>query len=399
MSKGGFSKSRLGRLRDALQRHIDNGAMPGAVALVSRHGETHVEAVGTMAFDGASMQRDTIFRIASMTKPITAVAAMMLVEESRLRLDDPVDEFLPELKDRRVLRSLESPLDGTVAATRPISLRDLLTMRMGLGMVMVFPSRHPIQKAMEEAGVAPGPTAFEGSAEEYMKRIGALPLIHQPGEQWLYHTSSDVLGVLIARASGQSLSSFMQTRIFEPLGMQDTGFHVPTAKIDRLATSYRLDPASGNLTVFDEAKGGRYAKTPDFEAGGSGLVSTVDDYLVFGQMLLNGGRLGSERLLSRPSMELMTVDHISAEQKARSPFFPGFWETFGWGFGMAVVTGRTHHASIGQFGWDGGYGTSGHMDPKEGLTGVLMTQVMMDSPAAPRIFSDFWTSAYQAIDN
>ena len=217
--------------------------MPGIVALVSRRGETHVVTLGRQSLESdAPMQRDTIFRIASMTKPVTAAAAMILVEQCKLRLDDPVDELLPELANRRVLKSLESPIDDTVPAKRPITLRDLLTFTFGLGAVMVWPARHPIQKAMQDAGVAPNPNPPDVSADEFMKRLGSLPLAYQPGERWLYHTGSDVLGVLIARASGQSLAAFMQDHLFGPLGMRDTGFQVPADKVGRLASNYMTDP-------------------------------------------------------------------------------------------------------------------------------------------------------------
>lgn len=190
----GFTATRLACLRETLSRHVAGGDVPGLVALVSRRGETHVEAIGMQAVGGVPMKRDTIFRISSMTKPITAAATMILVEECRLRLDEPVDRLLPELADRRVLRSLEGPLDDTVPAHRPISVRDLLTFRSGHGAVMVWPAKYPIQKAAEAAGVAPGPDQLDIPPDEYMKRLGSLPLIHQPGERWLYHTGSDVLG-------------------------------------------------------------------------------------------------------------------------------------------------------------------------------------------------------------
>jgi CubicO group peptidase (beta-lactamase class C family) len=401
MTTGGLSKTRLARMHDVMSDHVARGQVPGLVTLISRRGETHVDAFGMKTIGGREpMRRDTIFRIASMSKPVTAAGAMILVEEAKLRLDDPVDRWLPELADRKVLRSIDSALDDTVPAKRPITLRDLLTFRLGLGAVMVFPSKYPIQKAMEEAGVALGPMLASVSPDELMKRFGSLPLIHQPGEKWLYHTGSDILGVLIARVSGQTLGTFLQERIFAPLGMKDTGFSVPQAKLDRLATCYRTAGGSGGLAVFDEARGGRFASPPVFESGGSGLVSTVDDYLAFGRMMLNKGKHGNERILSRLSVELMTTDHITPEQKAASPFFPGFWDNRGWGFGLSIITRRDDLAGVpGRFGWDGGYGTSGYMDPKEDMVAILMTQRLWDSPAAPPVFLDFWTQAYQAIDD
>src|SRR5882724_6748082 len=310
-ASGGLSQTRLKRMHDIMVRHVENGSMPGLVALVSRGGEVQVDAIGNMAIGGAPMQRDTIFRIASMTKPVAAAAAMILVEDGRLRLDDPVDEFLPELANRKVLRSIESDLDDTVPARRAITPRDLLTFRLGIGAVMVWPSKYPIQKAMDEAGVAPGPVFVSVTPDEFMKRLGALPLIYQPGERWLYHTGADILGVLIARAAGMSFGNFMAERLFAPLGMADTGFHVPDAKIDRLVTCYGTDHKTGGRTVFDAARGGRFSKPAVFEAGGAELVSTADDYLAFCRMLLNNGRHGDTRILSRASVELMMTDHLT----------------------------------------------------------------------------------------
>ncbi|HEY6981857.1 serine hydrolase domain-containing protein [Reyranella sp.] len=398
MSSGGLSDTRLTRLHAALAAHVAVGDMPGLVALVSRGESVVVEAIGAQSFGGLPMKRDTIFRIASMTKPVIAAATLLLVEECRLRLDDPVDAFLPELSDRKVLKSLESEVDDTVPARRAISARDLLTFTLGMGAVMVWPPRYPIQKAAAELGLAPGPNQLDIDADEFMRRLGTLPLMYQPGERWLYHTGSDVLGVLIARVSGQPLETFLQERLFAPLGMRDTGFQVPAAKLDRLAGAYMLEPAKKTLTFFDDASNSRWSRPPPFAAGGSGLVSTVDDFHAFYRMLLNKGRHGRERILARPTVELMTSDQLTASQKQGAELFFGHGAS--WGMGGAVVTRRTDvFATPGRFGWDGGYGTSAHLDPAERMIGILMTQRMMDSPVPPRVFRDFWTSAYQAIDD
>jgi CubicO group peptidase (beta-lactamase class C family) len=401
MSTGGLSTARLGCMHDVMAGYVERDDVPGLVTLVSRRDEVHVAALGMKAIGGSEpMRRDTIFRIASVTKPIVAAAAMILVEECTLRLDEPVDGLLPELADRRVLRAISSPLDDTVPANRPITLRDLLTFRLGIGAVMVFPPRYPIQQAMAEAGVAPGPTLPSHASDELMKRFGSLPLVHQPGEQWLYNSGSDILGVLISRAAGTSLEEFLRERIFAPLGMNDTGFSVPESKLDRLASSYWTNFATGEFEVFDGVDDSRWARPPVFESGSGGLVSTVDDLLAFGQMMLKGGKYGNERILSRPSVEVMTTDHITPEQKAVSDFFPDFWDSHGWGFGVSVVTRRDDlAANPGTYGWDGGYGTSWYVDPKEELIGILMTQRVWDSPSPPGVLSDFWTSAYAAIDD
>jgi CubicO group peptidase (beta-lactamase class C family) len=401
MSTGGLSTTRLARMHDVMAGHVERGVVPGIVTLVGRRGEVYVEAIGTKAFgDSDPVRRDTIFRIASVTKPIVAAAAMILVEECTLRLDDPVDPWLPELADRRVLRTIDSPLDDTVPAKRPITLRDLLTFRLGIGAVMVFPPRYPIQEAMAQAGVAPGPSLPAHAPDELMKRFGSLPLVHQPGERWLYNSGSDILGVLISRVAGTSLEEVLRERIFVPLGMNDTSFSVPAAKLDRLASSYWTNPATGEFEVFDGIEDSLWASPPVFESGAGGLVSTVDDLLAFGQMMLSEGQHGNQRILSRRSVELMTTNHITPEQKALSGFFPGFWDDHGWGFGVSIVTRRDDLAATpGRYGWDGGYGTSWYVDPEEELVGILMTQRVWDSPSPPVVLLDFWTSAYGAIDD
>jgi CubicO group peptidase (beta-lactamase class C family) len=399
MSTGRLSRARLERMHDVMAGHVDRGVVPGVVTLLSRRGEVQVDAIGSRAFgDSDSMRRDTIFRVASVTKPIVAAAAMILVEECALRLDEPVDQWLPELADRRVLRAIDSPLDDTVPANRPITLRDLLTFRLGIGSVMVFPPRYPIQQAMAEAGVGPGPALPAHAPDELMKRFGSLPLVHQPGEGWLYDSGSDILGVLISRATGMNLEDYLRQRIFAPLGMHDTSFSVPVSKLNRLASSYWINPSTGEFDIFDGVDDSRWASPPVFESGAGGLVSTVDDLLAFGVMMLKGGKYGSERILARPSVELMTTDHITPEQKAVFGFFPGFWDTHGWGFGVSVVTRRDDLAATpGRYGWDGGYGTSWYVDPKEELIGILMTQRVWDDPGAPVVLLDFWTSVYGAI--
>jgi len=206
--------------------------------------------------------------------------------------------------------------------------------------------------------------------------------------------------VLISRASGQPFETFLRERLFGPLGMKDTGFSVPASELDRLPTSYWTDLQTGALQVYDEPEGGQWSSPPAFPSGAAGLVSTIDDYLAFGQMMLDKGKLGTERVLSRPSVEVMTTDHLTPEQKAASGFVPGFWDSNGWGFGVSVVTRRDDlWGPIGRFGWDGGLGTSWHSDPREDMVTILMTQRAWTSPSPPDVCLDFWTSAYQAIDD
>ena len=251
MSLGGLSMPRLDRMRDVLRGYVDRGEIPGLVALVSRHGYVHIDALGTLAEDGdrGPVRRDSIFRISSMTKPVTAVATMILVEECVLRLDEPVDRLLPELADRQVLTSLDAPLDDTVPAARPVTVRDLLTFTMGFGQLMARPDAYPILIEAQERHIGlgpPQPSEFP-SPDEWLRRLGELPLMYQPGQRWLYNTGSDVLGVLVARASGQSFESFLHDRIFEPLGMVDTSFSVPAANLDRFATGYGMEFDTGAI--------------------------------------------------------------------------------------------------------------------------------------------------------
>jgi len=402
MSSGGLSAARLGRMHDVMAGYVERGEVPGLVTLVSRHGETHVDVIGAQAIVGSDpMRRDTIFRISSMTKPITAAATMILVEECKLRLDEAVDRLLPELAERRVLTRLDAQLDDTVPAQRSITVRDLLTFRMGFGQMMAPPDAYPILQAAnaQQIGMGPPNPSSMPAPDEWMRRLGSLPLMHQPGERWMYNTGSDVLGVLIARAAGQEFETFLRARIFEPLGMKDTGFSVPAAKLDRLATSYWTNAETGALEVFDEAAGGQWSRPPAFPSGAGGLVSTIDDYLAFGQMMLNKGKYGNERLLSRPSVETMTTDQLTPAQKAVSGLLPSDFDNRGWGFGVSIVTRRDDlAATLGRYGWDGGLGTSWSSDPGEDMVAILMTQ-RAAFPLFSGVYLDFWTSAYQAIDD
>ncbi|MGN6672863.1 MAG: serine hydrolase domain-containing protein [Thermomicrobiales bacterium] len=402
MSTGELSRARLDRLRAVMAGYVERGDVPGLVVLMSRRGEMQVETLGTLALGGTPVRRDTIFRIASMTKPITAVATLILVEECKVRLDEPVDRLLPELASRQVLRRLDGPLDDTVPARRPITVRDLLTFRLGFGQLMAPPDAYPILTAAHELqlGMGPPAPAEMPGPDEWLRRLGTLPLMYQPGERWLYNTGSDVLGVLIARAAGQPLEDFLRERIFAPLGMTDTSFSVPAAKLDRLATSYFVTPDTGALGVYDAAAGGQWSRPPAFPSGAGGLVSTIDDFLAFGQLLLNQGRHGSERILSRLAVETMTTDQLTPAQKAMPGLSPGYWDSHGWGFGVSVVTRRDDIAAVpGQFGWDGGLGTAWRSDPSEEMVTILLTQRAWTSPDPPDICRDFWTLAYQAIDD
>jgi len=402
MKTGGLSRERLVRLRTSMTGYVERGEVPGIVTLVSRHGEAHVEAIGNMSFDGPEqVARDTIFRIASMSKPITAAATMIQVEEGKLRLSDAVEKWLPELADRKVLSRIDAPLDQTVSAHRPITVRDLLTFTMGFGVLFTPADEYPILSAAnaQQIGMMPPRRQITLDPDEWIRRLGMLPLMYQPGERWLYGTGYDVLSVLIARVSGQPLETFLRERIFEPLGMKDTGFSVPADNLGRLASCYIPNPATGTLELFDGGEQSRWSRPPIFPSGADGLVSTLDDYLAFAQMMLNQGKYGNERILSRLSVEVMTTDQLTPAQKAVSslPPLPGFFETHGWGFGVGIVTRRDDLALVpGRFGWDGSLGTSWFSDPKEDLVGILLTQRVLTTLDVLR---DFSALVYQAIDD
>lgn len=405
-SNGGFSDGGLRKVRDALTRYVDSGQIPGVVALVGRNGHTHVETVGTMAHEGgAPMARDTIFRMASTSKPVTMAASMALLDDCRLRLDDPVDPWLPELADRQVLKRIDGPIEDTEPARRPITVRDLMTSTFGLGIDLTALGT-PIMNAVFASGIFSQGVTPLPEPDAWMRLIGTLPLMRQPGEHWQYHLSHDVLGVLVSRVTGRPFETFLRERILDPLGMEDTAFHVPAEKIDRLPPCYAPDPATGEFTVWDEAKTGQYSAPVAFQAGGGGLVSTADDYHAYFRMLLDHGMHGTERILSRPAVELMTTNRLTTEQEAARTALArgavhvsfGQGQQGGWGYGMAVRTYRADYAPLGQFGWDGGTGTSAYADPENGLTGILLTQVGLTTPAPARLIHDFWTTVYQAID-
>ncbi|HXM57815.1 MAG TPA: serine hydrolase domain-containing protein [Candidatus Dormibacteraeota bacterium] len=401
MTTGGFSSRRLARVRDVLARYVDAGYLPGAVAVVARHGEHHIEAVGNLAFEGEGsrtpMAADTICRIASMTKPIVAACAMTLVEDCTLRLDDPVHALLPELADMTVLADPNGSLEATVPAKRPITLRDLLTFTLGTGMVPAEPGTVPIADALNALDRREDPDGSEPRQDEWIRRLGKLPLVHQPAERWMYEVAANVMVVLVARATGMSFGDALRQRICGPLGMKDTAFSVAGENISRLATAYERDDATGEVVVRD-GPDGYWSRPPAFESGGGGLVSTAADYLAFASDLLAAGTHHGERVLSRPSVTLMTSDHLTPAQKAVSGFGPGYFDNIGWGFGMFVRTRRTHLGpSVGSYGTSGRYGTGWYNDPAEDMTTILMIQRAPGPPPWP-ILLDFWTAAYQAID-
>ena len=395
---GGFSSERLKRLTTAMQAHVDAGSVAGVVTLVHRQGETvHSDVLGWQDEEAKiPMRRDTLFRIASMTKPIVSVAALMLVEEGKLRLGEPVDKFLPELAKRKVLRSPGAALDDVYDAPRPITLKDLLLHRAGIPYPLT--SEGPMAAAMFDfnALVLPG----DLSMDAWMARLGALPLVYEPGARWHYGMSTDVLGVLIARASGMSFPDFLRTRIFEPLGMADSFFWVPDDKADRFGPAYTPDPKIGKRVVQDHPSSSRWRNPASFPSGGAGLISTADDYLKFAKMILGKGRSGNVRLLSRTTWELMTADHLTPAERATPFLGMPFWTAMGFGLGLSIAdnpTGQDWLGSPGRLGWPGAYGTWWVADPKEDLIALMMIQLYFGAGGAMR--TDCETAIYQAIDD
>jgi|HubBroStandDraft_5_1064220.scaffolds.fasta_scaffold20463_2 CubicO group peptidase (beta-lactamase class C family) len=400
----GLTPEGIEALDAALTRHVAQGSVPGLVALVASGDDVHVAAPGHKAFgDAEPIGRDAIFRIASITKPIAGVAAMLLIEDGAMALDDPVGQWLPELAEPRVLRTLESSLDDTVPAERPITVQDVLSFHMGFGSIM---SRgpYPIWQAESDLGLKtlgpPWPPP-DLTPDEWIARLGQLPLLDQPGTRWRYNTGATVAGVLIERVAGAPLADVMRERVFEPLGMADTGFWVPAGKMGRFTTFYAPDPDDGELQVIDRP-GGWWSAPPKLPDAAGSLVSTVDDLWAFAAMLASGGG----DLLSAESVRLMTADRMTAQERADNRVFVG--DHGGWGLMMAVPSAAgpggpggpassDASASIpGGYGWEGGSGTTWRTDTAAGLTGILLTQRQVTSPEPTEIAMDFWTAAYAA---
>ncbi|MGW6200981.1 serine hydrolase domain-containing protein [Kribbella sp. NPDC055110] len=334
-----------------LQTYVDTGVVAGLISLLSRGDETRVEVLGRTAYDGPELQRDSLFRIASFTKPIVAAATMILVDELRLSLDTPVADVLPELAHPVVLREPDGPIDDTVPADRAITTRDLLTFRLGLG-ESDNPALRQREEELQVRTFGPPVPRTPLEPDEWIRRLGTLPLQYQPGERWLYSTGSHVLGVLIARVSGQPLEEFLRERIFEPLGMRDTGFTAVDPA--RLTTAYVGDD------LLDAAAESQWLTPPSFPDASGGLISTVDDFHAFTRMLLAGG----DGLLSPAAVAEMTTDQLTPEQRAAAVGFLG--PDTGWGYGVSVGGGR--------YGWAGGLGTLWSTTPADGTISILMTQ-------------------------
>jgi CubicO group peptidase (beta-lactamase class C family) len=385
----GLSAAGLERVAEIAASHVGPGRVPGVVALVASGDDVHVEALGSLSIGGPPVRRDSLFRIASTTKPITGAATMALVGEGLVSPDEPVGRLLPELASPRVLRRMDGPLDDTVAGQREITVRDLLTFTGGFGMhvgMFMAAAPWPIMVAATEAQLATmGPPDPETAPEpdEWIGRLGSLPLMAQPGERWLYNTGAQVLGVLCQRAAGASrYEEVLRTRLFEPLGMTQTAFAAPD--VARLATAY-ASTADG-LTVWDPPDG-KWSRPPAFDDGAAGLVSTVDDLFAFAEMFRRGGG----PVLSREAVREMTREQLTPAQRAGQE---AFLADRSWALCQSVIVSGER---TGAFGWDGGLGSSFLIDPARDLVVIVLTQRLWESAQPPPVHTELQAAAYAAL--
>jgi CubicO group peptidase (beta-lactamase class C family) len=378
----------MSRLREVLSGHVEQGAVPGAVGLMARGTEVSVAAVGHVDVDGtAPAAPDSIFRIASLTKPITAAAVLILIDDGVLALDAAIDKWLPELASPTVVANPDGPLDDVVPAQRAITVRDLLSSTAGYGFSADF-AAPAVQLLFEKLHKHVLDPQLQPPTDTWLAQLADVPMLAQPGERWLYHTCSDLQGILIERATGRGLGEILAERLFDPLGMRDSGFHVPAADLDRLVTRYRH--GSDALEMVD-APTGQWSSAPPFDSGAGGLVGTVDDWLRFARMLLSGGEVDGRRVLSADAVRLMTRDSLTAAQRRGSDLF---LEGQSWGFGGSVDVAPVHPWQLpGRYGWLGGTGTAAHLIPATDTVTVLFTQVDMAGPNTPPILADFWAAA------
>jgi CubicO group peptidase (beta-lactamase class C family) len=373
---------------DALQRHVDAGDAAGAVALVARGDDVEVTVLGAHAFGGAPMREDSLFRIASAGKPITAAAGLALVADGQLRLDEPVDDILPELAAPRVLRELSSPLDDTIAAVRSITVRDLLCSTNGHGFPSDF-SVPVVAQLMQDLLQGPPQPQAVPPPDEWMARLAAIPLLHQPGEGFTYNTAYDILGVLVARVSGRPFSQYVNERILQPLAMHDTGFSWPAGSSNRITTSYRRND-DGTLTVVDTPDG-QWATEAAFASGAGGYISTAVDLFAFHRMLLSGGA----DVLPSPLVTEMISDQLTPAIRATDTVFLD-GQTWGYGGGVDILRMKPWNV-IGRYGWVGGTGTSAYHVPTDGTIAIVLTQTELGGPTGAPVLETFWAAAATAL--
>jgi CubicO group peptidase (beta-lactamase class C family) len=380
----GLSSERLQRIEQHLrERYVDQGRIAGAVTLVARHGQVaYLSAVGQRDRERQrSMTEDTLFRIYSMTKPVTSVAMMILVEEARCALNDPVSRYIPAWENLRVLRYGAYPDFMTDAPRRAMTIRDLLMHTSGL--TYGFARRDAIDAAYRRVGIGgviPG-EARPSTLKDMTDKLAEIPLLFSPGTQWNYSVSTDVLGHLVEIISGKTFDRFLRDRIFDPLGMRHTDFRVPPGCGDRFAANYRRE--GGKLVLADDPTDSQYLAEQTFFSGGGGLVSTAEDYRRFCQMLLNGGHYDGKRILGKKTIELMTMNHLPENQDLSALASGSFSETtydgVGFGLGFAVlidIAKRQSHGSLGEYYWGGAASTAFWIDPVEDLIAIFMTQLM-----------------------
>jgi CubicO group peptidase (beta-lactamase class C family) len=369
----GLSSDRLNRIKPAMQAYVDRGKLPGLITMVARRGQiAHAECFGWMDMEAnRPMQLDAIFRIASITKPVTSVAAMILYEGGHFQLNDPVSEFMPEFSGSKVFAGFSDGMMNLVDAEREITVGDLLTFRSGL--VAGYGDDQPLQELYDAAAR----DKDDGTLGDLVQKLAKLPLLHQPGKAWRYGESYEVLARLVEVLSGKSFADYLHQRIFEPLGMSDTGFYVPGEKTNRLTASYVYDD-TGQLEVLDSPDTSQLLVPPTLTTGGGNLLSTAPDYMRFAQMLLNGGELDGVRLLGRKTVEFMTMNHLSRDTLPISASPEEGWPAYGYGLGFGVLLDVAQSQIIGspgEYTWSGYWSTHFWNDPQEDLTGILMTQV------------------------
>ena len=374
----GFSRDELAKIPPALKAIVDAGDLSGFVTLIWRNGEiVQLNTIGKRDIaNGLPMERDTIFRIASMTKPVTSVAALMLFEEGKFQLDDPIEKWAPEFRNMRVLKRPDGPLDDTYPSPRPITMEDLFTHRSGLayGFSSLGPVAHEYQRVLGDV------LNNDMTSDDWIKALATLPLLYAPGERFHYSHSTDLLGFIVGRIAGKPFRDFLMERLFKPLGMPDTDFYTPPAKRSRSAVVYRQDEKSGKLNAVPFKL---HDTPPSFCGGGGGLVSTVDDYLKFARMMLNKGELDGRRYLKAATVALMCANRLTPEQRA-IPFLGAIpmWAGMGFGLGVSVITDPDKLSflgmgGVGSFGWPGAFGTWWQADPSNDLIMIYLIQNSM----------------------
>lgn len=368
---------------DALAAHVESGEVAGLVAIVGRGTDIEVTVLGDQAIDGAPMRDDSLFRIASAGKPITAAAVLALVADGHLRIDDPVGDYLPELAAPQVLRQLTGPLDDTVPAVRSITVEDLLRSTNGHGFPSDF-SAPVVARLLDDLHQGPPQPQVVAPPDEWMATLATIPLLHQPGEAFTYNTAFDILGVLLARVSGRPFAEYLRERVLQPLGMNDTAFSYSPESIDRVTTSYRH--SDGGLQVVDQPDG-QWASEPAFASGSGGLMSTAADLLAFQRMLLAGG----DDVLPEELVAAMMTDQLTPAIRASDTVF---LDGQSWGYGGSVdIAIRNPWNVIGRYGWVGGTGTSAYVVPSDSSIAILLTQTELGGPTDAPVMDSFWAAA------